>query len=333
MLAVVAIHVCVAALGIFSSKSVLWGTVYLSVRNVFHFAVPIFFMISGALLLAPEREMTIKKLIVKYLLKYSMVILCFGGAFALIEEFFYERKLSIEIIGRSFVNMLQGKSWEHMWYMYTLLGIMFIVPILRGYVKSIEEKEKSRNTDVMYMLCVMFVFLSVVPMILSFTKSAMGIVFPFVGIYVLYMLLGYWIDREIIKIPLPVSSLIIVFSLSIVIIVSYVTQKGCEWGEILVGYSSPLIAVFSVAIFSMAKELDSGIKTDTPVIVKKLGQYSFGVYIIHMFWINIAYKVIKYNPFEENAIIGFMIVYVAVTVASLVSVAVMKKIPLLNKII
>ena len=61
MFAVVAIHVCIAALGNFNNYSQFDAVLYASVRNIFHFAVPIFFMISGALMLSHDRELPLKK--------------------------------------------------------------------------------------------------------------------------------------------------------------------------------------------------------------------------------------------------------------------------------
>ncbi len=42
MFAVVAIHICITALSDFDNYSQLDAVLYASVRNVFHFAVPIF---------------------------------------------------------------------------------------------------------------------------------------------------------------------------------------------------------------------------------------------------------------------------------------------------
>ena len=61
MFAVVAIHICITALSDFDNYSQLDAVLYASVRNVFHFAVPIFFMISGALILPPVKELPLKK--------------------------------------------------------------------------------------------------------------------------------------------------------------------------------------------------------------------------------------------------------------------------------
>ena len=55
MFAVIAIHACIAAMNTYDNGSMFARALYLSIRNVFHFAVPVFFMMSGALLLIIRR--------------------------------------------------------------------------------------------------------------------------------------------------------------------------------------------------------------------------------------------------------------------------------------
>ena len=55
--AVVAIHVLSHYLGGFALKSRMW-TLTMLAKHVMHFCIPVFFMISGALLIRPLGEMT-----------------------------------------------------------------------------------------------------------------------------------------------------------------------------------------------------------------------------------------------------------------------------------
>ena len=61
------------------------GVLFQSIVNISHFAVPVFFMISGALLLNTDKEITIEKILKKYILRYCLVLLIFGWAYAYIE--------------------------------------------------------------------------------------------------------------------------------------------------------------------------------------------------------------------------------------------------------
>lgn len=328
MFAVVAIHVCSVALNGFEDYSQLDAVLYLSVSKVFHFAVPIFFMISGALMLSPDKELPLKKLLSRYLLKYGLVIVVFGWAFAGIERFFVSRKVSVDLFTGSFVDMLTGKTWNHMWYMYSLFGAMLVVPILRWIIKN------CRKEFMYYILAVFSLFLMVLPVMENNLGFELGVTLPFSSVYCFYMLLGYWIDHEDIRIPKKIAVVLMAVMFSVIIILIVLQQVYHFNTRVLLYYSSPVIGVFSVCIFSFFRSMESALSVKkTPVFIQFLGKYSFGVYIIHMFWINIAYKALKINPFKFNSILAFFVLLAAVSLLSILTSWAMKHIPLLKKIV
>lgn len=78
MLSVIAFHVSKTAISDFSPIK-FDAACYLSIRNIVHYAVPIFFMISGALLLDPNKMISVSKLIKHYLTKYFAITFLFWG--------------------------------------------------------------------------------------------------------------------------------------------------------------------------------------------------------------------------------------------------------------
>ena len=186
MLAVVMIHICTTAMTDFSDGVGTYkGAIFVSVTNLLHFAVPVFFMISGALLLNPKKEMTLEKLLKKYLLKYACVILIFCWAFAWLEIVFDRRDVRLAYFSQSFLDMLQGKTWAHMWYMYALLGVMLILPLLRWTARMAKGKE------IAYLIAVLGFFLSVLPFFNRMTGFKAGIQFPISSVYIFHMLMSY----------------------------------------------------------------------------------------------------------------------------------------------
>lgn len=327
MFAVIAIHVCITALGNFDCDSTTANSMYLSIRNVFHFAVPVFFMITGALMLPDKKEMGIKKLLSRYLLKYGLVIIIFGSGYALLEEVFTKKTFNFRILATGFMNMLCGKSWEHMWYMYALFGAVLLVPVLRAVVSAFDNRQRN------YLIICMFLFLSFLPCIKELINFSLGISFPISSVYCLYMLIGYWIDSGEIKISRKYSVLTLAICVLVLILMSIFQIIYSVSMEAFTAYSSPLILALSVSIFSLAKNMEINLSEKTPAFIVKIGELSFGVYLIHMLWINILYKLLEFNPFSMNAVISFVIVFIAVSVLSLFSVWIMKKIPFVRKLI
>ena len=274
-------------------------------------------------MLDPDRDMGLRKLVKNYIIKYALVIFIFCWTFAFIEEFFHTRTISFEMFISSFLAMLQDKSWAHMWYMYTLIGTVFLVPILRLVTKYADKK------TVDFICAVGFVFLSVIPVFQVYVKFKLGIVFPVTVIYPFYMLIGYWIDIEEYKITnkLSVSSLISCF---LVLIALSVLNQCSDFSIRYAAYDSPLVLIVSVSLFSLIKNS----KLNMNKVVSFIDKTSFGVYILHMFWINLIYKFFKINPFTfVNPLVGFVVLFISVSGLSIFSSFVMKRFPGLNRIV
>ena len=220
---------------------VLQGIVYLS-----HFAVPIFFMITGALLLNPGKEITIGKIMKKYVLRYSIVLLIFGWGYAYLEMLFISKRFVWADLGISFVNMLQGHSWAHMWYLYTLIGMLLVLPLLRAFIRNYEHK------DVLFCLLFLFLFNSIFPIISELTGFKIGIVFPISSVYILYMLLGYVLDSKSFDIKGIWPIILEIFLAGSLIITAY--YNNMYGFELPIGaYYSPVIIMYSVILFCLVK--------------------------------------------------------------------------------
>ena len=333
MLGVVAIHVNLVGLYAYDAGTMIERTLLFSICNLLHFAVPVFFMITGALMLDQSRTMDINKLWSKYIVKYLAVILIFGWGFAVIEEVFISKSITADTFLRAFISMIQGYSWDHMWYMYTLLGMMFIVPILRFFVAGIEIVSGLEERKVIYfLLIIMILFLSVFPFVEDTLGIKLGIEFPLSNIYILYILLGYWISQKKVNIADKVGILTVAIMGLLIVSIQYWEAVSGNSMKVYNRYSSPIVVLFSVCIFSLFYNHERMFK-ETNWVIKKLGEYSFGIYIIHMFLINIFYKLLKFNPFELNTTIGFLVVYSSVMVLCIISVWIMKRIPVIKKII
>ena len=100
-------------------------------------AVPCFIMITGALLLDQNKKVDLVK-IKKYVLRMLIVLMTFGVFYAFLELFFENRIINIKMIFQSILNTLQGKTWAHMWYIYMLIGLYIITPVLKIVIQKLD---------------------------------------------------------------------------------------------------------------------------------------------------------------------------------------------------
>ena len=93
-----------------------------------HWPVPIFMMITGYLLLQ-KKELEYKT-IWKYFKRIAIVLLLFGFVFSLMEVYFVSHAISLQGVMTAFVNVIEGHTWDHMWYLYILLGVYLFLPVV-----------------------------------------------------------------------------------------------------------------------------------------------------------------------------------------------------------
>ncbi|MDE7137550.1 MAG: acyltransferase [Ruminococcus sp.] len=329
MLFVVLIHCCITSITDFPeySYNTIKGVCFYSIRNIGHFAVPCFFMISGALLLNPKKEISSEKLFKKYIFKYALSLLVFGSGFALLELLFDNRNFKAIYIAKAVVNVLQGKTWNHMWYMYALLGVMLVLPILKLITQNFNSRQV-RN-----LIIVSMVFLSVITYFEKQFSFDFAVDFPVSSVYCIYMLMGYYFSaNEVIK---DKKIHILIISLCSILFVAdgyLVMMKDTNYD--FAAYYSPFVALFSCSVFCLFKQaMNNESNGKIAKIKNSLSECSFGIYIIHMFWINIIYKFATINPFTEPCIVKLLCIFSVTLLFSFVSVWIMKKIPFIRNLV
>ncbi len=119
---------------------------------VWRWAVPVFFMITGALLLSPNKPISYKSCITKYCKRILLAIAIFGIPMAaLILIFDGVRGLPL-VIG-SIAAIFTGKSFAHLWYLYALVGIYLLLPVVKGFIDKAQERDCYSNRSPFCLNC------------------------------------------------------------------------------------------------------------------------------------------------------------------------------------
>lgn len=114
-------------------------TVLTCIYALIGWAVPVFFMISGNLLLHSSR-ITLEK-VRGYVIRMAAVLLLFGSVFALMEQVFNEHTIRPVMVVKAVLLTLERKSWSHLWYLYVLIGIYLILIPLKKFVDHASPEE------------------------------------------------------------------------------------------------------------------------------------------------------------------------------------------------
>lgn len=292
-------------------------TVYNIIKSLCEFAVPVFLMVSGSLLLNPDKEITLKKLVCGYIRRIALAILIFCTTYCLIELVATNHGFSFSMIGTALFNMITGNSWGAMWYLYMLLGLYLILPLLKLFTKYADMKMQ------LFVLAGLFIFTSVLPEAKRIWNFELGIMFPIEGIYVFYFLAGSFIIRftDAIKyrfIAIITISLVIVWN-----VVNYVFAY-----KLMMDYSSPATVLLSLGIFTLIQSLSCEFK-----ISGKLCDYVFGIYLVHTVFINFSYKFLNLTPLLLGGYVLIPVFWIVTLALSILAVFILRQIPFFKKYI
>lgn len=189
--AVVLMHVLTGATDVTdASRMPEYRGLLLSVMDLVTWCVPIFLLISGYLFLNPERELTYPVMIKKYCRRIALAILLFGVPYAASELIVAERTFRIGMIPEAVKMTLTGNSWSHMWYLYLILFLYLITPLLKKVLRALPV------WCVGIVIVLIFLGSSVAPFLNKVLDINSIPVLPDGGVYFLYYLCGYLFARR-----------------------------------------------------------------------------------------------------------------------------------------
>lgn len=256
-------------------------------------AVPLFVMISGIFLLEPSKQcgtIYIGKKIM-HLLKIYIIWSFFYGVVWAIEHYhiFYDQKIE-DILKKIGSYIFESKF--HLWFLPMLIGVYFIVPCLRKIAESKKITE--------YFLILFFCFNILRGSLLSIIKSnsicslinriPMEFIMGFVG----YLMLGYYVGKWGInkKVQILCNVIAIVTVLISCVASVYLSRKQGTPGGVWTDEFSISSFFAAVAVFAFFKEkFQNGKKGFWVWFIKFTAKYSLGIYLIHVFWIELLEKI------------------------------------------
>lgn len=282
-------------------------------------AVPCFLMISGALLLNPKRELGWRKL-ARYELRMIAVLAVFCPVYACVSA----RGVSVAAVLTGLRKALFQDSWDHLWYVYALMGLYLLTPILRGYVAVAGRAEQRTTLLVLGVVCLL------VPTINAAAATNIPTL-VWVGSSLFYYLLGSYVHRFCRlngQIALAGTlSLIALLGLSAWLI------AGWQWYPLwLIKPACPLTALWSTLVYLLAKRHLSG--TTPPFALAWLSRHSLGIYLVHPIALVVLYRRLFWLPYQPLFPVAFEVVVYALALGSSVAVvAALARIPGLRKIV
>lgn len=315
-------------------------TVYNSLSK---FCVPLFFMASGALMLNPAKELSIKEIITKHVVPLVTAFLFWSTAYTLLMYWLYTPEVFANFDIRAFISsVLQGDPNRH-WFVFLIIRFYLIVPLIREIARNI------RAIKFLILLWALFVLLNTslsrigliagnLPPAISETISEILTVSnrvkpSMLAEYVGYACLGYYIHVTGLTkkqgIYAAVTGLLaILYTAAMTMYLSAKTGTPDQTFFENMSINTCLIAS-SVMICVKVFMDKTWYKDATYKIVRYLSISAFGIFLIHAFLLRIL-STYNINAMFIGSVFTTPVLSLAVAFVSSVIAYLIKKIPVVG---
>lgn len=344
MLCVIMIHISAHYVTTYTTDMESINLSNFTVGNFFdslsRIAVPMFVMLSGSLILNENKNYTIQKMIQKSarvgVILYSWSL--FYAIFLVIGRLVLDKSTSITEFISQFIN-----GEYHLWYLFMAIGLYLITPVLKKIVK----KENIKIVKYFIVLSIFFQFFTPILDLLlnhyignyiekyNLAQKYFHKFYIFTG-YTTYYVLGWFITNE----PLSKKQSNLLYALGILgfiitfLGVQYFTPKISMAYEVFYSNLSINILLYSVAAFHFLYSHINKASMKLKNHIKTISDLSFGVYLIHVFFLISISKIFSLlNITIINATMDITIRFVMTSVLSILSIYILKCIPMLRKLV
>lgn len=273
---VVLIHASTGYLNVFTAQGFDWN--YANLLNSFtRFSVPLFVMLSGALLIPKEESLNyfyshrLLKLLWPFLFWLCIYLVYYFYRYTNFEVLPFSRVVEI-----SWDKLLHGPS-AHLWYLYMILGLYLAMPFLQRMVQAMS------GLELKCFLLLWFISLILLNKRLLPYMPAIDLSF-FYG-YVGYLLLGYWLSTVTCKLSARFWAIgFLLLALATAGGTYLLSLSAKQYDSLLYGYLFPNNALMAACAFLFFKQL--AVPERLPSWVALIDKYSFGIYLSHILVLN-----------------------------------------------
>lgn len=294
-------------------------------------SVPLFFMVTGALLL--PRDSTVSS-IIKRIWRVVVPLAVWSVAYLAWFKYVPEYNVYYNILGASSSTwlevVLRGPTAGHLWYLYTLIAAYLFLPVMSSFYRA------SSSSILWFVLAIWFVASSVMPFIHGIAgKGFIGINWSFFYIYPAYFILGavIWHKSDINRNRALVFLLLSVACACGTAFGTWAASDGPgKTNELYYEYYAPCVFLGAASLFAFVKWLSGMVVIPRVEMLKGAAGLSFGVYLVHPFFIWF-FDLAGFDYSFINPWISVPVISLAVLLSSCVFVAALQRIPLLRSVV
>jgi surface polysaccharide O-acyltransferase-like enzyme len=307
-----------------------WGVVNVYQSLAAPLGVPLFLMLTGALLLQPEKKDTLGVFFKKRWARIGLPSLFWFAAY-FAWDFLVQ---GIPFTAGAIVQGILNGPYTQMWYMYVLVGLYLLTPILRVFMAHADQ------TLVKYFVILWVLGVAIVPFFDLLSPFQLNSnVFAMTG-YVGFFVLGAYLST--VNMQRSKLTIFIILGTALTAIGTYVLAATIGGTEMYFfqQYFSPTVILVAVMMFMLlftvqppSVQEDSN-PSKAHKLIQLISQNTLGIFFIHVMIIEsiqLGYFGFTINRTTLNPIIEVPLLTAIVLFASLAIILLLKKIPYLEK--
>lgn len=289
--AISVIYMHVAAVPLREAINIQWQMMNVCTSFAFT-AVPLFFMMSGFLLLSDAKTKDITILLKKRLPRLIIPLIGWTVVAALWLAF-SGNNFNVQTIAGQLISALNTPVMVHFWYMYTIIALYLISPLLYGAIHSLDKKG-----HIFILILIGLVSLKTILQLLLPDQLAVFTNFDFIskleffGGHLCTFILGYYLGSGKHKIPNWILITIAALTLGTIIIgTAHLTINAGTYVQDYQNQNTGFEIVLASCIFLLFKQnCNKDIKWLRPAITS-IVSLSLSVYMMHNILLSMFYAV------------------------------------------
>lgn len=295
--------------------------------SLFRFGIPVFFMISGAILLNRTEDLQthLKKRAKRILIPFF------------VWTFFYflyynfqnlQQENIIRLIKEYGLFVYQGAQRTEMWFIYTIISFYLFIPILRKWVQYASKKE------ILYFLIIWGITL--------FQTKQTQFLFPSIDLkyfssYFGCLILGFYLDKHV-NHQKEIHKILyfFIFLIGVALTFALTSYYSISKNELIRNFYwnyTPNVILAASGLFLFIKSISNNKPINS--WVNTANNTSYGIYLIHALIITTLGSYIKiYNQHSAILLCLEIIIYsISVYILSFLTIYFLTKVSFLNKIV
>ena len=302
------------------------GNIY---EGMVRMAVPLFFMVSGVLLLGSKKQESLIDFFKKRFSKVVIPLLVWSLVYILITKYSHGKDIDI------FTHILYSfnkPQYYHLWFMYAILGIYLILPILKIFMQNSTKELQWYFVGLWFVVAIALPFFNHFHFIQLWVKSHLPMMVGYMG----YLVLGYLLSQ------IKLNKKIFFIALFFIVLASFGTIYGTytlsmEAGKFK-GFFHGNFGLFTftlaVGYFIVLRYIGEKVLVNQHKIssaITMISATSLGIYLVHPIFLRVFNK-IGFNVFAGPAYLMIPAVAFVTLLCSFIVIYLIQKIPVVKQI-